>query len=189
MEICLIVIFLLVLAFIIRIIALKKIKDNNRYCEPQSNSYVAIPSVKIVNAICFSFVLLCILLGLLLFEISYSIPKFADVISWYVMIACIGLNGLYYALMLHAQYFHVIFEEAYIEFCFKIFSRPKDKVRFPIEEIIAIEKEGGNYIIMLKNKNTYHIKNKEIDGLVGSELLRDKMDQLNGMLEEKQTKD
>jgi len=89
----LIAIFLLILVFIFRFIVLKKIKDDNRYREPPNDKYIAIPSIKIVNASCLFLVILCLFLGLFLSEFLYASPKLNDQIAWYFMFAFSFLSG------------------------------------------------------------------------------------------------
>lgn len=175
MEISLTIIFLMVVVFLFRIIVLKKIKNHNRYCEPADDNYIAIPSVKIVNTICFSFVISCMALGLFLFEVFYTAPKFVDEVSWYVMIAFLGLSGLYYTVMLHTQYFYFTFGEDYIEFNLKIGKRSKDAIKLSLQEIEGIKKDANKYCIILKDKSCYSIDFQKTAGLIGSELLKKKL--------------
>ena len=175
MKISLIVIFLLILVFLFRLIVLERIKRDNRYREPSKDNHVAIPSIKIVNITCFSFVLLCMAIGLVLFEFFYSTPGFAGKISWYIMMACIGLSGLYYAIILHTQYFYFSFREDYMEFNLKIGKRYKDSIKIFREEIESINENTNKYDILLKDRSCYSIASKKIECLVGSELLKEKL--------------
>jgi len=174
----LIAIFLSILVFLFRFIVVKKIKNGNRYRELLKDTYVAIPSIKIVNATCFCFVMLCMTLGVFLFEFFYTSPKFYDEISWYFMITCFGLSGTYYGIMLYKQYFYFCFTEDYIEFNLKIGSRSKDAVKIPREAISDTKRRDEGLLITLKNQDSYFIDFKKIDILIGSELLKKKLELL-----------
>jgi len=175
MEICLIVTFLLILVFLFRFTVLKKIKDDNRYREPPNDKYIAIPSIKIVNAACLFLAVLCLFLGLFLFELLHASPKRNDQIAWYFMFAFSFLSGSYYAVMLHTQYFYFYFGKDYIEFNLEIGKHSKDAITISLEEIGNIVQDTKEYRIVLKNQGHYRVNIKKIEGLVGSELLKKKL--------------
>ncbi len=145
MEVGLVIVILLMLTFLLRFIVLNKIKKDNYYREPSNNNYVAIPSIKILDQVCFCLTMLYMALGLFLFELFYTTPKPLDKISWYFMVVCLGLNGLYYAMMLHTQYFYVYFGKDHIEFNLRIGKRSKDAVKLSTEEIDGINKSTNEY--------------------------------------------
>ncbi|MBW8040476.1 MAG: hypothetical protein FVQ85_10790 [Planctomycetes bacterium] len=157
---------------------MKKIKSDNRYREALNDKYVAIPSIKIANVTCFFCVILCMALGVFLFEFFYASTKLNDNISWYSMIICLVLSGTYYGLMLHKQYFYFCFTEDHIEFNLKIGSRSKDAVKIPREEISETKRRDEGFLITLKNQDSYFISFNKIEILMGSELLKKKLELL-----------
>ncbi|MGB2809437.1 MAG: hypothetical protein WBC22_16975, partial [Sedimentisphaerales bacterium] len=133
------------------------------------------PSIKIVNAACFFLVVLCLFLGLFLFEFLYKSPQLNDQIAWYLMFAFSALSVFYYGLMLHTQYFYFYFGEDYIEFNLEIGKRSKDAITISLEEIGNIVQDTKDYRIVLKNQGHYRVNIKKMEGLVGSELLKKKL--------------
>ena len=92
------------------------------------------------------------------------------------MIAYLGLSGLYYALMLHTQYFYFYFGKDSIEFNLRIGKRSKDVVTLSLKEIGSINKGDDEYHIILKTQGRYSVNTKKIEYLIGSELLKKKLE-------------